>query len=541
MTDTAVPGARFSPSGPITEPRTLATRYGPDTEAGRRSRFWRAVWRTHFYAGVFALPFLVLFAVTGLVILYEQPIRDALQSDLRTVAVGDRWVSLDRQRTAVTERYPGFTISSVTPAPEAGRATVFSGTLASGAARDVFVDPHTGKVLGMASPGSGITGLANRLHGFLNNETVTVTLPSLPQALWGEGSAMVEVPVTEIVLEIAAVWGLTLAFTGVYLWWPRKPGTGKAWFVPRLSKAGRARWRDLHAAGGVLLAGLLVFFVLSGMPWSSYWGGGWSTTAERITPNQAPPAWMWEGPASKIPTVGDLDRQGRRIPWAARHDPIPASGRSARPGHGGGHGDDAAGPGALPAEPASLDLIAQAAVAEGMLPGFTINLPTNDLSGDEPRYGAYAVLNPWPSRVHHQRGVYLDQFSGRTLAESDTSTWGALQRTTELGVQTHMGTQFGLASRIAMTAGALLILWSATTAVVMWWKRRPKGGAGLPRRPDDVRTPRLLWGAGAVLGFVYPLWGISALAALTVDRWMIRRFGPTRRVFGMRRPEPAAT
>jgi uncharacterized iron-regulated membrane protein len=540
VTDTVVSGARFSPTAPAAGV-AVTTRYGPDTEAGRRSRFWRAVWRTHFYAGVFALPFLVLFAVTGLVILYEQPIRDALQGDLRTVAPGDRWVSLDRQRAAVAQRYPRFEISAVTPAPEAGRATVFSGALASGAARDVFVDPHTGQVLGMATPGSGVTGLANRLHGFLNNDTVTVKLPSLPQALWGEGSAMVEVPVTEIALEIAAVWGLTLAVTGLYLWWPRKPGTGKARFVPRLSKPGRARWRDLHAAGGVMLAGLLVFFVLSGMPWSAYWGSGWSTTADRLTPNAKPPAWMWEGPASTVPTVGDLDRQGRRIPWAAQTDPIPASGRSGRPADGhGGHGGGATGAGTGPAAPASLDLVAQAAVAEGMLPGFTINLPVNDTSGDEPRYGAYAVMNPWPSRVHHQRGLYLDQFSARTLATSDTSTYGALQKATELGVQTHMGTQFGLASRIAMTAGALLILWSAATAVVMWWKRRPRGGAGLPRRPDDVRTPRGLWAAGGVLGLIYPLWGLSALAALAFDRWVIRRFGPTRRLFGMRRPPAAA-
>jgi len=541
MTDTfegAAP-ARFSPVLPPPGGVAAAgapTRYGPDTPEGRRSRLWRTLWRTHFYAGMFALPFLVLFAVTGLLILYERPIDDWRQRDLRTVPAASRWVSLDEQRAAVAERFPRLEIGSVTPAPTAGRATVFSGTLPSGASRDVYVNPHTGEVLGIATPGSGITGLANRLHGFLNNDTVTVKLPSLPQALWGEGSAMVEVPVTEIALEIAAVWGLTLAATGLYLWWPRKAGTGKAWIVPRLGKRGRARWRDLHATGGVVLSGLLVFFVLSGMPWSAYWGSGWSTTADRFTPNEQPPHWMWEGPASKVPRVGDLDRQGRRIPWASRTDPVPASGRSARAVHGGGHGGETEPSAGGTAQPASLDLVAQAAVAEGMRPGFTINLPTNDTSADPPRYGAYVAMNPWPSRLHHQGAVYLDQFSARTLATSDTRTWGALQRTTELGVQTHMGTQFGLASRLAMTLGALLILWSAATALVMWWKRRPAGGLGMPRRPDDVRTPRLLWVAGALLGVVYPLWGVSALVVLALDRWVIRRLGPTRRLFGMRRP-----
>ena len=40
------------------------------------------------------------------------------------------------------------------------------------------VDPYSAKVLGAATMGGGTVGLANRLHGTLNNESLTVPLLS---------------------------------------------------------------------------------------------------------------------------------------------------------------------------------------------------------------------------------------------------------------------------------------------------------------------------------------------------------------------------
>lgn len=61
------------------------------------SRRWRTVWRVHFYAGMFALPILVLLSLTGLVILYTDPIQNATQGHLRSVVPGTETVSLDEQ------------------------------------------------------------------------------------------------------------------------------------------------------------------------------------------------------------------------------------------------------------------------------------------------------------------------------------------------------------------------------------------------------------------------------------------------------------
>ncbi len=103
----------------------------------------------------------------------------------------------------------------------------------------------------------------------------------------------------------------------------------------------------------------------------------------------------------------------------------------------------------------------------------------------------------------------------------------------------HMGTQYGVLTRILATLACLAVLTSITTAVVMWWKRRPAGTAGLPRRDVDTAPAEAPRGAlvavgaiAAVLAVLYPSFGVSLVAVLAVEALVERR----RRG---RQPEPA--
>ena len=502
-------------------------------EDNRSSRMWRSIWRTHFYAGIFAAPILMLLALTGLVILYTEPIERAVNGHLVTVTPGETAVSLDRQRAAVAERYPAWGFVAVTPPKAADRSTLFAMTDRGGTAVSVYVDPYTGEVIGRHKTGNDIVGLANRLHGNLNNEGFAVPVPSLAGIL-GDGPLFLDAALGDMIVEIFAGWGLILAFTGAYLWWPRK-GTGQRRFIPRLGARGRPRWRDLHAVAGTVLGAMLVFFLVTGLPWSAVWGPNWKFIASKVTPNEQTSFWEWTGPPSAVPRTGDLDRAGRRIPWASGNDEIPPSAAGgAHHGHEGAAAEDSTGAGP-PAEPVALDVIAAAAREEGMRPGYTINLPKDvvEKSGSTV-YGAYSVINPWPTRMGHQGALYVDQFSGMTLTRSDPSSWGRLQWATEFGIQNHMGTQFGIATRVLMTVTCLLVFWNVATAAVMWNKRRRRGTLGLPRRPVDVRIQRVLGMTAVALAVLYPLWGLTLLAVLLTDRYVIRRIPALRATFGMR-------
>ena len=104
---------------------------------------------------------------------------------------------------------------------DSGHSVIFGIDDGSASGRQVFVDQYSGDVLGSTNPDGGIVGLANRLHGTLNNDRVTVDLPTV-SALWDDGAVMRPYVVGDLVLELAGIWTLVLVASGLFLWWPRK-------------------------------------------------------------------------------------------------------------------------------------------------------------------------------------------------------------------------------------------------------------------------------------------------------------------------------
>jgi uncharacterized iron-regulated membrane protein len=516
-----------------------------DANLDRDGRLWRTVWRTHFYAGILSAPVLVIFAITGLVILYTSPIRSAVHRSMLTVKSENLTKvspkTLEEQRLFVESQFPLYSVAGVTPPSKPSETTKFalSAKSGDGSVRHAFVDPGTGEVVGSMKEGDDVVGMANRFHGFLNNESVKVPIPSLPAFALTSNAVLKKIPLGRLLIEIVAGWLLVLAISGVYLWWPRKTRPSAA-ERGMSAKTPRARWRRLHSLPGLLMSWVLVFFVVTGMPWSPYWGDGWRTVATKLTPRAS-----IDQPSSVVQRTGALDRFGNKIPWVTQELPVPASNPSAS-SVPSGHNDSvshrhAPTVGGTQVTVLSLDDVARIAKQENLAVGYSIALPvdaveTSKLGKTTYTYGSFALSEPWPARIDRERTVYVDQFSGQTLATSTPGDWGQgqLGTLTEFGVQTHMGTQFGWASRIIMTLGCLTVLWSVVSAFVMYTRRRRPGTAGLPRRPHDVRIAKKLLVMFAVLGIVYPLWGTSLGLVLLFDRFVIRRIPKLRSGFGMR-------
>jgi uncharacterized iron-regulated membrane protein len=107
------------------------------------SRRWRSIWRLHFYSGMFAIPFLVMMAVTGLVVLYTQPIQSLLRNDIRHVNRGTKVVTFDQQALAAYARNPKATVTGLTVPNSATAPSIFSVDDGSSAGQQVFVNPYT--------------------------------------------------------------------------------------------------------------------------------------------------------------------------------------------------------------------------------------------------------------------------------------------------------------------------------------------------------------------------------------------------------------
>ena len=478
----------------------------------------RRIWRLHFWVGLFAAPALVLLACSGLVILYTQPLNDWLNRDLYVVVEGDETVPLDDQ-IAVAQHNVGqdYAIDAVTPPAGAGSSTRVdflppdAGSLPAGESNltQVFIDPYTGRYLGQRRELSGLVGWANQLHRLFGNDGPQLHLPSLGHLISPSAypDATIGVGVGNLWMELTAVWILVLIASGIFLWWPRAIEATKPLLKIRWRKRGRIRWRDLHALTGVVIGVVLICYVLSGLTWSRYWGENWRAVSSTVAPST-------EIDAPSTPaTMGDYDRLGRRIAWAAADDPVYAS----------------AVDGPVPARLSFAD-IDRLAKGEHMVPGYAIIPPSDATENGETRYGSYTVVNAWPQKISEQRTLYLNQFTGRTITNATAEHEGALSRLTSFGIAMHMGNQFGLLTRILATMACLGVLVSALTGLLMWWNRRPSGRSGLPgpvtagTRADTPRRAVVAVSVAAVgLGVLFPVFGISLLVALGVEAVLARR------------------
>ena len=491
--------------------------------AGRRgdAALLRRIWRLHFWVGLFAAPVLVVLACSGLVILYSEPIDAVLNRDLLTVQQGSAPVSLDQQiATARGHVGAGFELDGVTPPKSPGRSTQIDFVDPAAPAypagesnvAQVFVDPYTGQYLGQRGQLSGLVGFANQMHRLFGNDGPRVPLPSLGHLINPTAfpDATIPVGIFNLWLELTATWILVLLASGVYLWWPRAIEAAKPMFSVRWGGGGRLPWRDLHALVGVVMAVVLIGYIVSGMTWTRYWGENWRAFSTIVSPGQE-----LDAPSTPA-TMGDHDRLDRRIAWADSDDPVYAS----APG---------AAAGSLPAR-LSYDDIDRIAKDEKMVPGYSIFGPADSTEGGVTTYGAFTVANHWPQRLSEQRTLYLDQFSGRTIANATAAQDGVLARATSFGIDMHMGHQLGVWTRILATLACLGVLTSVITGLLMWWKRRPAGGTGLPKPADAgtrAATPKrakVVIGILAVaLGLVYPVFGVSLLVVLGVEALLRRR------------------
>lgn len=489
----------------------IAERAKVDRDERRgRAAVLRRIWRLHFWIGLFAAPALLTLACTGLIILYAQPLDLWLHRGLMVVNPNGSSVSLDVQIAAARQHIDSdMSLDAVTPPQAADRSTQidFVPGAESGAGErnvtQVFVDPYTGTYLGQRRELDGLVGWANQLHRLFGNDGPTLSLPSLGHLIAPSAypEPSIEVGVGNLVIEMTAVWILVLAVSGIHLWWPRAIERGKPRLSIRWRKGGRLRWRDLHATTGILLSVVLICYVVSGLTWSRYWGENWRAVASTATPAA-------EVDAQSTPArVGDFDRLGRRISWADKNDPVYASTAS----------------GAAP-KPLSFSDIDQIAKSEKMVPGYSIVPPSDSTEGPQTIYGSYTVVNHWPQKLSEQRTLYLDQFSGRTIANATADQDGALSRITSWGVDMHMGTQYGVFTRILATATCLALLTSIVTGVTMWWKRRPTGTAGLPGRTSDAARSHTPRGAVVAIGVIatglavlYPSFGATLLVVLIAE------------------------
>lgn len=211
-----------------------------------RTALYRTIWRWHFYAGLFVMPFILILSITGAVFLFKPQIDGFEERSFRGLSTSAA-VSPNAQLDAALVAFPGATFSSYRLPVKPSDAALIHLGLADGAMRDVFVSPQ-GRVVGSLDPDWRIIEIMSSIHGSL---------------LLGKVGGWL--------VELAASWAIVMILTGLYLWWPSGGRlAGVVW--PRLSLGKRAFWRDIHGVMGFWVSSFALVLLLSGLPWASVWG-----------------------------------------------------------------------------------------------------------------------------------------------------------------------------------------------------------------------------------------------------------------------------
>ena len=427
-----------------------------------RIPLYRTIWRWHFYAGLFVIPFVLILSMTGAAYLFKPQIDRWEERAWRGLPF-DRQVDADAQVAAALAAFPGARFHYYRIPDARGDAAVVHIGLRGGAMRDVAVSPQ-GRVIGEADPDARWSAWLARLHGSL---------------LIGRGG--------KLLVELAASWAIVMILTGLYLWWPRGRGpAGVVW--PRVSLGGRAALRDLHAVTGFWVSGFALLLLFTALPWTDVWATGF-----RIV--RAEMGWV----------SGVQDWKGGADPHAA-HD----------------HAAMAVAPRAAAKPRAPLEYIVLRARSEHM-PAPAIILPPGAPAMFGPPNGNVWTLTTQTQNRPLVRKVSYDPETSIEVSRSGFADKHPIDQVVGFGIAWHEGQLFGWANQLIGVATALAMVTLALSGFLMWRRRKPEGALGAPRLPRD---PARLKGVVAIvllLAAFLTLLAASLILLWLVDRFILPR------------------
>ena len=445
------------------------------------NRLYFAVWRWHFYAGLYVIPFLLMLATTGLIMLWIA-VLTGIGDEKLTFPRGDHLLEVSALTAAAEAAVPGSAATQyVAPLSPDHIATV--AVLAGEVTTGVTLNPYSGEVLNQFPWRAGWYDFLTDIHGSL---------------LIGD--------VGDWMIEAAASLGLLLLISGIFLHWPRE-GWGKALTVQMAAK-GRAFWKSLHGAVGLWISVLLVAFLISGLSWTGLWGTkfvqAWSTF----------PAEKWDAvPLSDATHAAMNHGAAKEVPWGLEQTPMPESG-------------SLAGKQAITG-PVTADSVAAFAEDLGFQNRFQMNLPANDAGVFTISHDSMSNDGPDPAA---DRTIHIDQYTGNVLADVRYADYSPYAKLMAWGVAFHEG-DLGLWNIALNTGFCLSVMLMAVSGLVLWWKRRPAGvRLGAPPRPADIPYAKGALLVTLALSLAFPMLGLTLLAVIVLDLVVLSALPPLKRL-----------
>lgn len=461
----------------------------------RAGRLYRAIWRWHFYAGLFCIPFVLLLAATGSLYLFKPQIEAAIDRPYANLTVNGPAATPRAQIEAALEAVPGSTFAAY-QLPERDDAAIQILVKANGERTRVYVHPQTLAVLKTVPENARFMSVVQSIHGEL---------------LASDAGSLV--------VETAASWAIVMIVTGLYLWWPRSARGLAGVLFPRFGRGARTLWRDVHAVTGVWISGLALVLLLTGLPWTQVWGEGFKR-ARALTGLDAVTRDWSQGRAAE--RAADADH-AEHIAAGHAHDTTSTESSPAADALGAGH-DLHAGHDMAIMRPASVDTIVASARALTIAPPAMLTPPSK-------KSPTWDVKSAAQNRTIRTEAAF-DPMTGAVVSRTSFADRHPIDRVIAIGVSAHEGHLFGWANQALGVIAALGLATLSLSAFVMWRMRAPKGALGAPPLVDA----RLGAGVGVLIlvaAVMLPMFGLTLAIVAMLDVLVMRRIAPIRRFLGL--------
>jgi uncharacterized iron-regulated membrane protein len=442
---------------------------------------YRTVWRWHFYAGLFCIPYVIWLAVTGSIYLFKPQIEAWLDRPYDHLLITGPRASAGAQVQAALGAVSGSSLHYYElPQTAQSAVRVIVGRRAE--EFRVYVHPQTLNILSVVNEDNRPMNVVFHLHGEL---------------LMGDRGSML--------VELAASWAIVMILTGLYLWWPRNAGRLGGVVYPRLGQHGRTFWRDLHAVSGFWISSFALFLLFTGLPWASNWGK-YLDKVRALTNTVGNPDW----------TTGPSSEAAARI---ARNTSVLASGE---------HTAHNPHPRSESPSRSFADLDRIAATISALHLAYPVLISPPMMAG-----------SPWTAKSDAQNrtlrvNLELDPSTGAVTKREDFAQRQWIDRVVGIGVAAHEGQLFGLLNQLLGVFTAVGLITLSISSVVLWWRRRPPKVLGAPIAvpPNEKISPAVL-ALLVVLGVYLPLLGLSIIGVRLTEILLLRRIRPVAHWLGL--------
>ena len=452
---------------------------------------YRAVWRWHFYAGLFCIPFVIVLSISGLIYLFKPQIEAWSDRNYDNLQISGSIKPASQQIAAAIEAVPGSRFGNYElPAFATSSARIVVTTEESSIR--AYIHPETLHVLHTVPDDERFMRWIFRLHGEL--------------LMGNRGSNLVE---------LAACWTIVLLVSGLFLWWPRNvKGLGGVLY-PRLFSGSRMFWRDIHSVVGMWISFCAIFLLLTGLPWAKFWGDYFKQVRQVTGTAVAQQDWSNNSERAPGSAGSGQENRGERQRKGGEHSEHGGSGSSRS------NGRTAAPP---------IDLTVINTMVANVVP-LNLDSPVV-ISAPGGRSKTWNAKSNTSNRTRRVT-VELDPKTGAILSREDFKDRHWVDRAVGVGIAAHEGALFGWPNQVLGVLTTLGLVLLSVSGIILWWKRRDQGVLGAPK---PALSPRVSWGLISIIVFIgvcLPLFAASLLLVLLMEWLVLSRIPVVRTWLGL--------